>query len=67
MGMLVPLGDCMMGSSWLKEMLGCCMEPEAWWWADWEGPKEVMEGRWCCWLGTWGWLEELALVRGALD
>lgn len=60
-GMVVPLGDCTMGGPWWKEVLGHCMEPEAWW-ADWEGPKEMMEGRLRCWLGAWGWLEELALV-----
>lgn len=66
MGMVVPLGDCTMGGPWWKEVLGRCMEPEAWW-ADWEGPNEMMEGWSRCWLGAWGWLEDLALVCGALD
>lgn len=61
MGMVVPLGECTIGGAWLKEVLGPCMEPGDPW-ADWEGPKEVMEGLGCCWLGAWGWLEELLLV-----
>lgn len=65
MGMEVPLGVCPMGGSWL-ELLGCCMETEARW-AGCEGPKEVAEGRKRCWLGPWGWLEELALDRAARD
>lgn len=56
LGLRVWLGDCLGGGSWLEEVLVRCMEPED----RCEGPKDVLEVWGCCWLGAWGWPEELA-------
>lgn len=47
-GMVVPLGNCTRGTPWLKEVLGCCLEPEDLW-AIWEGPEEVVDSWARCW------------------